>query len=40
VDSNAGELTLNIDGFSHKGEKQGDWTLVLKKRAKPKRKAA
>ncbi len=39
VDSNAAELTLNLDGYSHKGIPEGDWTILVKKRSR-KRKAA
>src|SRR4051812_47779103 len=37
VDSNAAELTLNLEGYTHKGVPEGDWTLVLKKKRRRQR---
>lgn len=39
VEANAAELTLKLDGYTHKGLPEGNWLLTLKKRTRKKRAA-
>lgn len=34
VESNAGTLTLNLEGHTHNGVETGDWVLTLRRKTK------